>query len=359
MMRNGTISLLAGLLVAFTQLAGLRAQPKAEGAGPPDFKEVYDSVRAHAVGLTGEELNRAAVQGLLSELAPRVMLLTNGAASKRSTDVPLVSKSSLMEGEIAYLRVERVGQGLAKAVREACQTLGRTNTLKGVILDLRYADGDDYAAAAETADVFLKKDVPLLNWGNGLVRSKEKADAILVPVAVLVNRFTSEAAEALAAAMRESGAGLILGRRTAGLAMLTQDFPLKNGDQLRIATAPVQLGDGSSLSAQGLKPDITVEVTPEDERAYYADAFRVASKGDLTASASLSLTNPPSGTNHAPRRPRFNEAELVRERREGLSEGDMTGAKERESDKPMVYDPTLARALDLLKGLAVVRQSRS
>jgi hypothetical protein len=49
----------------------------------------------------------------------------------------------------------------------------------------------------------------------------------------------------------------------------------------------------------------------------------------------------------------------VRERREGLSEGDLTGAKERESDKPMVYDPALARALDLLKGLAVVRQSRS
>ena len=113
------------------------------------------------------------------------------------------------------------------------------------------------------------------------------------------------------------------------------------------------------MSAQGLKPDIAVEVTPADERAYYGDAFRLPGKGDLSAGAGLSLTNAPGGTNRLARRPRFNEAELVRERREGLSEGDMTGAKEREAEKPMVYDPALARALDLLKGLAVVRQSRS
>jgi hypothetical protein len=345
------------LLVAFSGQTGLRAQSKTEGNGTLDFKEVYDAIRAHAVGLTEADLNQAAVQGMIAALAPKVMLVTNGGNSRRSANVPLISKSNTMDGDVAYIRIERVGQGLDKAVREAWQTLGRTNKLKGVVLDLRYADGDDYAAAAATADVFLKKEMPLLNWGNGLVRSKEKTDAIQVPVAVLVNRQTSEGAEALAAAMRESGAGLILGGRTAGQAMVTQDFPLRNGDQLRVATAPVQLGDGAALTS--VKPDISVEVTPEEERAYYSDAFRLAGRGDLSAGVAMTLANPPSGTNRVTRRPRFNEAELVRERREGLTEGDMTGARERDVEKPMVYDPALARALDLLKGLAVVRQSRS
>ena len=357
MIRNGIFSLLAGLLVVFAGQSGLRAQSKAEPGSMPDFKDVYDAIRAHAAGLSEAELNRAAVQGLVTELGPRVMLLTNGAPSGASSGVPLVGKSSVMEGEIAYLRVERVGAGLANAIREAWQALDRTNKLKGVVLDLRYTDGNDYAAAAEAAGVFLKKELPLLNWGDGLVRSKEKTNAITVPVAVLVNHFTAEAAEALAAAMRESGAGLVLGRRTAGQAMVMQSFPLKNGDQLRIATAPVQLGNGSALSTQGIKPDITVEVTPEDERVYYADAFKLPGKGNLAAGAGLSLTNVAGGTNSTARRPRFNEAELVRERREGLSEGDMTGAKDHEVEKPIVYDPALARALDLLKGLAVVRQS--
>jgi C-terminal processing protease CtpA/Prc len=359
MRRNGIISLLAGLLVALVGLPSLLAQSKAEDGGTPDFKEVYDAIRAHAAGLSEADLNRAAVQGLVDALRPKVMLLTNGANARPSAEIPLVSKSSIMDGVIAYVRIEKVGEGLAKAVREACQTLGRTNKLKGVVLDLRYARGDDYAAAAATADLFLKKNLPLLNWGNGLVRSKEKTDAISVPVAVLVNRFTTGAAEALAAAMRETGAGLILGGTTAGQAMIAQEFPLKNGDRLRIATAPVQLGDGSALSGQGLKPDIAVEVSPEEERAYYADPFRAASRSDLSVGAGLSLTNLASGTNRPPRRPRFNEAELVRERREGVSEADLTGTRDREADLPMVHDPALARALDLLKGLAVVRQSRS
>jgi hypothetical protein len=71
------------------------------------------------------------------------------------------------------------------------------------------------------------------------------------------------------------------------------------------------------------------------------------------------LTNSVSGTNRVARRPRFNEAELVRERREGISEADMTALRERDPEKPQVNDPALARALDLLKGLAVVRQSHS
>jgi hypothetical protein len=178
-------------------------------------------------------------------------------------------------------------------------------------------------------------------------------------VAVLVNRQTSGAAEALAAVLREAGSGLILGNRTAGQAMIAQDFPLKNGERLRIATAPIKLGDGSTMSDQGLKPDITVEVAAADERGYYSDAYKVPKRAELLAGAGLTFTNRAGGTNRVVRRPLFNEAELVRERREGISEADITALEERELEKPMVTDPVLARALDLLKGLALVRQSHS
>ena len=335
----------------------LRAEAKEQAAPAPEFKEVYDSIRAHAAGLSEAELNRAAVQGLVSALSPKVSLLTNGAAAKSAVDAPLVSRCGLMEGEIAYVRVERVGDGLAKALREGYDRLGATNKLKGVILDLRYAGGDDYAAAAAAADLFVKKEMALLNWGQGVVRSTAKTNAIAAPVAVLVNRSTAGAAEALAAVMRETGAGLILGGKTAGQAMICQEFPLKNGDRLRIGTAPVQLGDGSALDGRRLNPDIAVEVSPEDERVYYADAFKAAGRSDLFAGVGLSFTNQPVATNRAPRRIRFNEAELMRERREGLSEADLVGVREHEVDK-LVQDPALARALDLLKGLAVVRQAR-
>jgi hypothetical protein len=359
MMRIRTISLLAALLALAGGQAGLRAQAKAEDAPAPEFKEVYDLIRAHLAGVSEGQLNQAAVAALVSGLAPRVSLVTNAAAGSAPGEALLVSKSSVFEGDILYVRVGRVGDGLANAISAACTKPGTTNKLKGVALDLRYSAGDDYAAAAAAADLFVKKEQALLNWGNGMVRSKEKTNAITLPVALLVNRQTAGAAEALAAALRETGAGLILGGRTAGQAMVAQEFPLKNGERLRIATAPVQLGDGTALSERGLKPDIAVEVSPEDERAYFGDAFKATENTNLLASGGLLLTNQANGTNHAVRRARYNEAELVRERREGVSETDLTALRGREPEKPMVQDPALARALDLLRGLALVRQTRS
>ena len=352
-----TISWFTGLLALFA--VGLGAQAQGQ-AGEPDFNEVYSLLRAHLAGTSDGDLNKAAVQGLLSSLGPKVSLVSTNRGAAGS-ETKLVSSSRRLEDTIAYLRIGRVEEGLAREVREACTRLGGSNKLQGVVLDLRYAGGTDYAAAAATADVFLAKERSLLDWGNGVVRSKEKSDALGLPVAVLVNHETSGAAEALAAAMRETGAGLILGHNTAGAAMIAEEFPLKDGQVLRIATAPVKLGDGSALPTDGVKPDIEVEVSAQDEKAYYVDAFQAAGVTNGTAGGSLSATNQVNGTNRLARRPRFNEAELVRERRDGVAtEADLLAARgSGREEAPLVQDPVLARALDVLKGLAVVRHSRS
>jgi hypothetical protein len=318
----------------------------------PDFQEVYDLIRQHASGLSPEDLNRAAVQGLLNELGSRVSLGTNGAPAETSDKKP-VAETILFDGGIAYLRITRVSDGLAKAISSSIEQLNATNKVNGIVLDVRYADGSDYKAATEAVDLFVSKAQPLLNWGSGVVSSHDKTDAISVPVAVLVNRQTSAASEALAAMVRETGSGLILGSRTSGSAMVMEDFPLKDGEHLRIGSSPVMLGDGKQLSAQGLKPDIDVTVSEDAERAFYADAFLVVSNN----ANGLSATNQASATNQT--RVRFNEAELVREHKAGESPDEMTAKRPPEPQAPVVSDPALARALDLLKGLAVVRESKS
>jgi hypothetical protein len=342
-------SMLIGLLVLLGGLSPLRA---ASGGETLSFSEVYDTLRAHLAGVTDADLNQAAARGLIAALAPRVMLETNrNENSQGGAGAAVVSKSNVYDGAIAYVRVERVSDGVAGAVRDTFLQLAGTNSIQGIVLDLRYAGGNDYAAAAAVADLFAKKERPLLNWGSGMAQSKPKNDAIPVPVAALVNRQTSGAAEALAALVRETGMGLILGGKTAGQAMICQEYPLKNGDRLRVATGPIQLGDGSAMS-DGVQPDIAVEVSPQDERAWYADAYK-----------GITALNPagqgPGATNTA-KRMRFNEAELVREHREDLNpDAETAPQRPREPEKPTVHDPVLARALDLLKGLAVVRQARS
>src|SRR4030095_13343931 len=106
----------------------------------------------------------------------------------------------------------------------------------------------------------------------------------------------------------------------------------------------------------GLKPDIQVDVAPEDERAWYEDAYKVLPKPGRSATNELSL----QATNRPTRR-RPNEADLVRMSREGVNplspdaESTNTARRPEPAPAPVINDPALARAIDLLKGPAALR----
>jgi hypothetical protein len=189
-------------------------------------------------------------------------------------------------------------------------------------------------------------------------KSIARENALNVPVVVLVNKKTSGAAEALAAMLRQADIGLILGTNTAGTAAIANEFTLSSGQRLRVYSTPIKLGDGKALPISGVKPDIEVEVSEQEELAYLSDAYKVMPKPGRSGLASGTDTNT-AGTNRPPRR-RINEAELVRMQREGVDPDTEPSARRPvEADRPVVSDPALARALDLLKGLSVVHNVRT
>ncbi len=329
----------------------------------PSFSEVYGLARSNLTGVSEADFNRMAVKGLLDELKPLVSVVTGDAPAATSPGAAKLSKTTVYDDAFGYFRVASVSAGLASELAAAYEKLSASNKLSGLVLDLRFADGEEYAEAAAAADRFQSKEKPLLSWAAETARSTPKSDAWRMPVTVLINRQTSSAAEALAAVLRQTEVALLIGTTTAGQASLFKEFPLANGQRLKIAAAPVKLGDGQSISGKGVSPDIQVNVNPEDERAYFADAFKLLAKaGAASASAAgPNLLAGASGTNRPPRR-RINEAELVRMQREGIdpeAEGEtVPGRAHGDANKPVVTDPVLARALDLLKGLAVVQKVR-
>ncbi len=341
-------------LVALQAPRALKAETTGSSPAAPDFKEVFELVRTHLPGLSEAELNRAALEGLLAQLKGRVELLeATNAASEAAA--PPVAAARVLETDVAWFRVTRVQNGLAQELARRLTDWSASNRLAGIVLDLRYAEGSDYAAAAAVADLFMTEEKPLLDWGNGPVRSEKKFNALRLPAVVLVNRHTAGAAEALAALLRQSGAGLILGGVTAGRARAWQEFALRSGQRLRVAGAPVKLGDGTPLPDEGLKPDIEVAVPPQQERALYEDPY-----GSETQTNLLTTAGGPPGTNNVGgRRFRPTEADLVRARREGRSLTNEPPEREPAPARPLIRDPVLARAVDLIKGLAVVRSGRS
>jgi C-terminal processing protease CtpA/Prc len=337
-------------------LAGVSVTLRA-ASETPEFKEVYELLRAHAGAVSEADLDRAAVEGLLARLSSRAWLINPAKTSTTETNIAHVPSTAIFDESYGYIRIARVGAHLPDEFAAALSRLAATNKLKGLVLDLRYADGNDYAAAVKVADRFLGSEQPLLDWGNGVVKSTDKTNAFRQPVAILVNQFTTGAAEALAAVLRQKDIGLLIGTNTAGQASITKDFPLKNGEVLRIAVSPIKTGDGELV--ERLKPDIQVDVSAEDERAYFVDAYKSLSRAPAGGGASTNVVSL-SVTNRSPRK-RLNEAELVRMLREGENPDEEVAKPSHafESSKPVITDPALARAIDLLKALAVVRHTRS
>lgn len=347
MTRSGVNSWAVGLAAA------LWLAPAGRAADGPGFKEVYDLIRTNGGAISEAELDRAATAGLLARLNTRAWIV-DSKTTPAETPATLVTSSAIFDDAYGYIRVGRVEEKLPGEFAAALEKISATNKIKGLVIDLRFAGGTDYAAAVRVADQFLASEQPLLDWGQGMKKSTDKSNARRWPVAVLVNHSTLGAAEALAAVLRHSDTALLIGTNTAGQASITKDFPLSNGQSLRLAVAAVKNGDGELLGS--LKPDIRVDVAPDDELAYFTDAYKMLSKAGapgVTGTNVASLTV----TNKNPRR-RLNEAELVRMSRDGESPDEDAEKVRHPVENPRVIaDPALARAIDLLKALAVVRRS--
>ena len=208
----------------------------------PQFDQVYQLLRTNLGGTSAAELDRAAVKGIIQQLAPRVALSKTPEAG--SAEEGALSKTNIYDSSYLYFRVSQITPDLAQKLMATYQ-VSATNKpkIKGILLDLRFTQGTDYAAAARVADLFFRTAHPLVDWGTGSASSTQKDEAITLPVAVLINSETLGAAEALAAMLRQGNVGLLIGSNTAGQASVFKEFPLADGAKLRIATVPVKVGD--------------------------------------------------------------------------------------------------------------------
>ena len=345
------------LCLALLAICSVRANSQtASGDDLPSFQEVFSLIRSNLTGLTETELNRAAVLGLLGQLPIQVLLSSRANDDVALSGTNLVGRSAVFERTQAYIRLTGARPGAAQAFASAFDELRASNRLSGLVLDLRFAAGGDYAEAGAVADLFFSAEQPLIQWGGKAARSTVKTNAISLPVILLVNQRTAGAAEALAAVLRSGSKALIVGAPTAGQTHAFNEFPLSNGQRIGIAAGRIQIGEDQVLSEKGIAPDIQVNVSVAAEKMYLEDPFKA-----LSATAGQSAgSNPPSGKAGAPQpagRPRRDESSLLRQRQEDDG-GSASPALVDSSVQSAVQDPALARALDVLKGLALARAPR-
>ncbi len=188
---------------------------------------------------------------------------SHGQLSQLLYDLWLTARKATVEekgkGEIAYMHLTAMDQdNLNFFLRELS---GAAKDKKALILDVRNNGGGNIHQ--ELIDVLSRRP-----FGETRPRgSKGTAAPDLTwakPVVVLANENSYSDAEVFPYAFQKVGLGPVIGVRTPGGVIGTNDITLSDGSTLRIPRVGWFGIDGKDMEGFGVQPDIVVEETPED-----------------------------------------------------------------------------------------------
>lgn len=253
-------------------------------------------------------------------------------------------RSRTLEPGYGYIRISQFQSATGTSMRKKLAELKKENNgeLKGLVLDLRNNPGGVLNASVSVADAFVSKGKIVYTEGrvkdSQLTFNASPNDLLKgAPIVVLVNGGSASASEIVAGALQDHHRAIIMGTKTFGKGSVQTIMPMNNGAALKITTARYFTPAGRSIQAEGIEPDIIVE---QLELSKKEDA-----KTERLREADLRdhLENGNGDKSYKGVKP-------------GAEGADKEG-KESEKDK-LKNDYQLNEALNLLKGVNIVRQSK-
>ena len=246
-------------------------------------------------------------------------------------------KHKTLEPGYGYVRISTFQQRTSEGLNKAIEQLKKDNndTLKGLVLDLRNNPGGLLNAAVDVSDAFITKGMIVYTDGR-IPDSKQEFNAnprdLLegAPLVVLVNGGSASASEIVAGALQDHHRAVILGTKTFGKGSVQTVMPLTDKTAVKMTTARYFTPSGRSIQAEGIVPDIVVErvkITAID-----STGFKPLSERDL----SKHISNGNGKT----------DADI----------SEKTTDEETSSAPLAVTDYALSEALNLLKGISILRK---
>lgn len=168
---------------------------------------------------------------------------------------------------IGYLPLRAFTESAAEEVDSALSAL-EARGLKGLILDLRDNPGGLLDAGVAVADLFLTRDLPVVETrgrdrGANQVFRAAGPDALPgLPMVVLVNDASASASEIVAGALQDHDRALVLGVTTFGKGSVQTLFPLSGGHVLKLTTGLWYTPVGRSIQ-KPVEPERRVAEEPQ------------------------------------------------------------------------------------------------
>lgn len=167
------------------------------------------------------------------------------------------------ENNIGYIIISQFTENTGDELVDILEEL-RQAGMKGLILDVRDNPGGELGSAVKVADQFLSEG-PIVHIDYRIGRDHTfpaNPGKLTLPLVVLVNGGSASAAEILAGAVKDAGAGTLIGTQTFGKGVVQTVFPLDNGAGLKLTTARYLTPNKHDIHKKGITPNIALDQEP-------------------------------------------------------------------------------------------------
>ncbi len=186
---------------------------------------------------------------------------------RKEISVPTVEGQLIPDTGIGYIVISQFTERTGEEMNETLARL-QGEQLKGLILDLRDNPGGELTAVVNVAKNFVPKG-PIVFIDYRFGRDQEfssEGQTLQLPLVVLINGGSASAAEILAGAVKDTGAGTLVGDKTFGKGIVQTVYPLDNGAGLKLTTARYLTPNRNDIHEIGIEPDIQVQPAADRSR---------------------------------------------------------------------------------------------
>lgn len=182
--------------------------------------------------------------------------------------VKIVSvKGEIIDGNVGYIQISSFDEDVAKNFKEKIVEL-KSQGMKGMILDLRGNPGGFLGEAVTVASQFIPKDQVVTytidKYGNKQESKSVGGEAQGMPLVILIDGGSASASEVVTGALRDYGAGTIVGTTSFGKGVVQQLIEFKDGSGgLKLTTSKYYTPNGENIHKIGINPDIEVTIPEE------------------------------------------------------------------------------------------------
>lgn len=186
--------------------------------------------------------------------------------TRRKIDIPTVA-SSMMEDGIGYIQISSFDDVTTGQFAEAMDSLEKQG-MQALIIDLRDNPGGRLDIVLDIAEQFVPKGLLVYTEDKNGQRTEynsesSESEIFGKPLAVLVNGNSASASEILSGAVKDRGAGTVVGTTTYGKGVVQQLLDLQDGTLLKVTISKYFTPAGNDINHKGITPDVEVELPDE------------------------------------------------------------------------------------------------